>query len=301
MLLHPDRFLPNDKIEVLSKATTAACDAADGLKDGIVSDPRHCTFDPEALKCAGADGPDCLTASQVATVKQIYAGVKMPDGQMYAPGLPVGHEGGPTGWRAWISGPVAPAPQPDGSLGYGKTEPAGYNLSEANMRFLALERNDPAFSWKTFRFPEDLTRVSKMAGELSPTEANLTPFKSRGGKIILYHGLSDPAISAFGTIDYYDRMTKLVGGQAQAESFSRLYLVPGMHHCAGGPGPNTFDMLPVLEAWVERGVAPTEVVATHTTDGKVDRRRPLCPYPQVAKYTGNGSADEAANFRCTAP
>jgi feruloyl esterase len=166
------------------------------------------------------------------------------------------------------------------------------------MRFLALERSDPSFNWKTVRFPQDLPRLKTMTEVLSPLDPDLRPFKARSGKLIVYHGWSDPAISAYGTIAYYDRMTKAVGGVKEAESFSRLYLVPGMHHCRGGPGPDSFDMLPVLEAWVEKGVAPAAVVASHAVNGKIDRTRPLCPYPQVAQYTGSGSIDDAANFRC---
>jgi feruloyl esterase len=133
---------------------------------------------------------------------------------------------------------------------------------------------------------------------LSPADSDLRPFKDRGGKLLMYHGWSDPAISAYGTLDYYEEVVKKVGGQREADTFARLYLVPGMHHCAGGPGPSAFDMIPVLENWVERGVTPGRVVASHSTDGRVDRTRPLCPHPQVARYGGSGSADDAANFTC---
>ena len=136
---------------------------------------------------------------------------------------------------------------------------------------------------------------------LSPLDPDLQPYKNRGGKIIIYHGWADPAISAYGTLDYYEEMTQAVGGQKEADAFSRLYFVPGMHHCSGGPGPNSFDMLTALENWVEKGVAPAAIVASHATDGKVDRTRPLCPHPQVARYTGSGSVDDAANFVCRAP
>jgi Tannase and feruloyl esterase len=136
---------------------------------------------------------------------------------------------------------------------------------------------------------------------LSPHDADLRPYKARNGKLLMYHGTSDPAISSYGTVDYYNKVTKIVGGQKDVESFARLYLVPGMHHCSGGPGPNQFDMLTQLENWIEKGVAPAAVVATHMTNDIVDRTRPLCPYPQVAKYVGTGSLDEAANFRCETP
>ena len=168
------------------------------------------------------------------------------------------------------------------------------------MRFLALENDDLSFNWRTLKFPGDLPRLAAMTEILSPSDPDLRPYKNRGGKIIFYHGWADPAISAYGTLDYYEKVAKAVGGQPEADTFSRLYFVPGMHHCNGGPGPNSFDMLSQLEAWVERGVAPARVIATHSTAGRVDRTRPLCPHPQVARYTGSGSIDDAANFRCEA-
>ena len=300
ILLHPENFLPIPKIELLSKATLAECDGKDGLKDGLISDPRLCTFKPETLKCAGADGPECLTSGQIATVNKMYSALKTADGKTYTAGFPVGHEGGSTGWQAWTFGRTPPAPQADGTLAFGEQQPSGYNLSEQNMRFLALENDDPAFTWKTLRFPQDLPRLASMTEILSPHDPDLTPYKKRGGKIIMYHGWADPAISAYGTLDYYEKMSKAVGGQKEADGFSRLYFVPGMHHCSGGPGPNQFDMLTELENWIEKGKSPAAVVASHASDGKVDRTRPLCPHPLVAKYSGNGNVDEAASFRCEA-
>jgi feruloyl esterase len=301
ILLHPENFLPIEKVELLSRATLAECDAKDGLEDGLISDPRLCAFKPETLKCAVADGPDCLTAAQVETVKKMYGPVQTPKGEPYAAGFPVGHEGGSTGWQAWTIGRVAPTRQADGTLAFKSEVPSGFGLSEANMRFLAVDDDGPSFDWKTFRFEKDLPRLKTMTETLSPLDPDLKPYKNHGGKIIFYHGWADPAISAYGTLDYYEKVAKAVGGQREADAFSRLYFAPGMHHCGGGPGPNSFDMLPVLENWVEKGIAPASVVASHVTDGKIDRTRPLCPHPQVARYSGSGSIDEAANFKCEVP
>jgi feruloyl esterase len=298
MLLHPENYLPIDKVELLSKATLAECDARDGLTDGLITDPRQCTFKPDALKCPGADSPTCLTAGQISTINKIYSPLKTPDGKTYTAGFPIGHEGGASGWQAWMIGRTPPTPKTDGTLAFDPPGPSGFNFAEQNMRFLALENDDPSFSWKTIRFPQDLPRLASMTEILSPWDPNLEPYRNRGGKILIYHGWADPAISAYGTLHYYDEMVKQVGGQKEADSFSRLYLVPGMHHCSGGPGPNSFDMLTVLENWVEKGVAPGAVVASHAIDGKIGRTRPLCPHPQVARYTGSGNIDDAANFRC---
>jgi feruloyl esterase len=270
------------------------------LQDGLIGDPRRCTFKPETLKCQGPDGPNCLTAAQIEAVNRVYSPVKLPNGQIYTQGFPVGHEGGTSGWRAWMTGNEPPTVQRDGTLAFGARQPSGYNLSEQNMRFLALDHDEPGFSWRTLQYPNDLPRLKTMTDILSPSDPDLRPFQKRGGKLIMYHGWSDPAISAYGTLDYHEKVAKAVGGQQQAETFLRTYFVPGMHHCSGGPGPNTFDMLPVLEDWIERGVAPTRVIASHSTDARVDRTRPLCPHPQVAKYVGTGSIDDAANFRCEA-
>lgn len=298
-LLHPENYLPAEKVELLSRATLAECDAKDGLKDGLITDPEQCAFKPETLQCTGADAPDCLTKAQVSTVNMIYSPVKTPDGKLYLPGYPIGHEDGQTGWQTWIVGSKPPTLQPDGTLAFGSQVPAGYMFSEANMRFLATETDDPSLNWKTLKL-EDLSRLAAMSDILSPNNPDLKPYKNQGGKIIFYHGWADPGISAYNTMDYYKKMQSTVGGRREADEFSRFYLVPGMHHCNGGPGPNSFDMLTVLENWVEKKIAPTSVVAAHSTKGKIDRTRPLCPYPQVARYQGSGNIDDAANFLCKA-
>jgi feruloyl esterase len=302
MLAKPDNYLSTEKLELLSRATLAACDKTDGLQDGLITDPRLCTFNPDTLKCAGPETPSCLTGGQLDVVKQIYGGAKLANGEMYAHPFPVGHEGGPTGWRAWISGLERPTRQKDGTLAYtGTYLPSGYRLSEQNMRALALDDDDPSFNWRVFDLDRDLPRMKTMSEILSPLDADLRPYKSRGGKLLMYHGWADPAISAYGTVAYYEKMRQIVGGQAEADSFAKLYMVPGMHHCSGGPGPDEFDMLTALENWVEKGVSPGPIVATSRVEGRLDRTRPLCPHPQVARYVGSGSIEDAANFRCELP
>jgi len=293
--------VPVEKIELLSTATLAACDGKDGLVDGLISDPRRCDFTPASLVCRGADGPSCLTPAQVTTVETIYAGLTDASGGYYAPPFPKGHEGGPSGWRGWITGNEPPSPQPDGRLAFAGRAPSGYALADSNFRFLALDDDAPGFSWRTFRYPQDLPRLKTMEEILSPTDPDLRPFQKAGGKLIVYHGWADPGISALGTLDYIERMTRIVGGQAAADQFTRTYFVPGMHHCSGGPGVDQFDMLTVLERWVEQGEAPRQVIASRVEDGVTVRSRPLCPHPNVAAYRGSGSIDDAANFTCRAP
>ena len=135
---------------------------------------------------------------------------------------------------------------------------------------------------------------------MNATNPDLTAFRQRGGKLLLYHGWRDQNFSAQSTINYYKSVLDTMGSVQSAE-WLRLFLAPGMGHCGGGEGPNAFDAVTALEQWVEHGKAPDVIIASHRTDGKVDRTRPLCPYPQVAKYQGTGSIDEAANFRCMLP
>jgi feruloyl esterase len=302
MLASQDAYLSPGAIALVSKASLAACDKSDGLEDGLVSDPRRCRFDPSTLACGGAADDSCLTPGQVATVAQIYRGVQTPDGQVFAHGFPPGHEGGSTGWSQWIAGPAPPVAQEGGTLAYtGSRLPSGYGLMDFNFQFLALDDDDPGFGWRQFDVARDLPRMRTMTEILSPLDADLRPFATSGGKLLIYHGWSDPGISALGTLDYHERVVGAVGGQAAADRFLRTYFVPGMHHCGGGPGPSVFELLPVLESWVEKDVPPGSVLASRVVDGKTVRTRPLCPHPQAARYRGTGSIDEASNFVCAAP
>ena len=301
MFASPDRVLAPAKLEVLSKAVLAACDKNDGVADGLIGDPRLCKFDPAPLQCKPGAEEDCLTAGQVQMVKQIYGDARTPQGDTLY-GFPIGHEAGATGWSLWITGKAAPVPQADGILNFAAADaPIGYRFVDGFMRYMAFEKDDPAYDWRHFEMTHDLPKIKTITTILSPTNADLQPLQQGGSKLLLYHGWSDPAISAYGTIDYYNKVVKAAGGKQKADDFVRLFLVPGMHHCTGGPGPNAFDTLTAMEQWVEKGNAPQVMIASHLTDGKVDRTRPLCAEPQVARYVGSGSIDQAENFRCAGP
>jgi feruloyl esterase len=304
MLAAPDRVLPAEKLDVLSKGALAACDKTDGIADGLIGDPRHCSFDPATLQCKSGDAVDCLTKGQVDSVKAIYASAETPDGRTIH-GFPIGHEAGSTGWQLWISGRAPPSARPDGQLAFDAESatgsPTGYRFMDGFFRYMAFEKDDPSYDWRRFDMSRDLPKIRTMAEILSPTNPDLSAFNKRKGKLLMYHGWADPAISAYGTIAYYEQVIARAGGKARADRFVRLFLASGMHHCRGGPGPNAFDSLAALEDWVEKGIAPAQLIASHSTDGVMNRTRPLCPEPQVAHYVGSGSIEVAGNFRCKDP
>ena len=296
--LEGDSYIPAAKVPVIAQAVNEACDAADGVRDGILNDPRRCHFDPSTLSCKGSDKPDCLTGAQVMAVRKLWEGARTAAGDQIFPGLMPGGEDGPGGWSQWITGN---APGTGGHAG----------LGIPGLRYIVYD--DATWDWRSFKydapkgFDSDVEFVDHKAGPiLNATDPDLRPFQARGGKLIHYHGWSDPDISPLSSIRYYEEAAKVVGhGSTHAlrdtSEFYRLFLVPGMQHCGGGPGPNAFSMITALEQWVEKGVAPDQVIASHSTNGSVDRTRPLCAYPKEARYTGTGSTDQAANFSCVLP
>jgi Tannase and feruloyl esterase len=275
----PAHTIPASKYAMIHQAVLNACDALDGVKDGIIGDPASCSFDFKTLACQGEDASTCLTAAQVETAQMVTRPlVHSRTGETIFPGLALGTE---LRWATKIGGP---APSPLGT-----------------DYFKHAVFKDPNWDWRTFDLESALALADKVdAGTTSATSPDLTDYKQRGGKLLLYHGWSDQNFSAQTTIAYYKRVLDKMGSVQSAE-WLRLFLVPGMGHCVGGEGPNIFDALTALEHWVEDGKAPSVIVASHFTDGNVDRTRPLCPYPQVAKYQGTGSTDQAANFRCVMP
>lgn len=272
-------YIPPAKYALVHNAVLKACDAKDGVTDGVLGDPTTCAFDPKELECKGEDGPSCLTSPQVETARTIYSPVlNSRSKQTIFPGFERGSE---IGW-ATMAGP-----QP-------------FAIGGDLFKFVVF--HDPDWDYKTFNFDSDVTLTEKAEnGLLNANDASLKAFMDRGGKLIQYHGWADPQIAPGSSVRYYKKVLDTMGGAAKVESFYRLFMVPGMAHCGGGDGTSNFDMLAALEQWKEQGKAPEQVAASRMRDGKVDRTRPLCPYPQVAKYKGTGSTDDAANFSCAMP
>jgi feruloyl esterase len=270
-----DSYIPPAKYPLIQKAALQACDALDGVRDGVLEDPTRCTFDPGVLACKGEDDSSCLTGAQVEAARQAYASPANPRTGRAIPGLQPGSE---PGWATW-GGPQA--------------------FATALDHFKYVVFKDPDWPISRFDFAAHVALAEQQDGNTINTLAtNLAPFFERGGKLIQYHGWSDPQISPGSSVQYYQRVADAMGGAGRIDASYRLFMVPGMAHCGGGDGPNQFDMLSALEQWVERGQAPRQVIASRRADGAVVRTRPLCPYPQTAHYSGTGSTDEAANFVC---
>ena len=273
---NPASFIPAAKYAVLHRAALDACDAQDGLKDGLISEPLSCHVDPAVTQCKSGDAPNCLTAPQVEAARKLYAGVTNPKtGERIFPRLEPGSElswGGPAG-----------GPEP---------------LAVGADLFKFVVFKDPKWDFRKFDLARDYDAVHKIDNlDLSPTSPDLKQFVARGGKLLIYQGWADQNVAPQSTVDYYNSVARTLD-QKQTDESVRLFFAPGMAHCGGGDGPNTFDALTPLEQWREQGKAPASITATHSTNGKVDRSRPLCPFPQVAKYKGTGSIDDAANFIC---
>jgi len=283
-----------EKLSIVADRAYAQCDKLDGLADGLIDDPRKCTFQPDAdlPKCSGdADGPGCFTSAQIRTLEKIYAGVQS-NGKVIFPGLPMGAEiavkDGDTagsGWEPWMESRN------------GRTIDAQFG--EAYLRFMAFAKPDPQFDLMKFNFDTDLEKLGPTARMMDATDPDLSRFQARGGKIVMYFGWADPALAPEMGVDYYESVEKQMG--ASTADFMRLFMVPGMFHCRGGVGVSTFDAVTPVVQWVEKGSAPKSILGSRVAEGKVVRTRPLCPHPEVAKYSGAGSIDDAKNFACAAP
>jgi feruloyl esterase len=280
MLRNPERLLPQSKVTMLANAVVAACDANDGIKDNIISDPRSCSFDPGTLACKAGDAADCLTASQVTTARQLYSSVKTRAGATVYPGRSPGVE---TEYAARI--PVV-----------GK--PVSRVWSDM-PRFVG--RRDANWDVMSFDLEQDLSLALANGSFVEASNPDISKFKARGGKLLLWHGWADPGPAPENTINYYTQATKATGGSP--DEWMRLFLMPGVAHCGGGIGPDQADFLGAMERWREEGIAPAQITASRTSGrgGLPPMTRPLCPFPQIARYKGTGSTDEASSFGCVVP
>ena len=310
LLATPASAIPPAKLPVVQKAVMAACDRLDGVADGLIENPRACTFDPNVVACKTGDAPDCLTQPQVEALKKIYDGPKNPRTQeRIFVGQPLGTEAVPGGWSAWIT-PANPA--------------SAIQFGFGNSYYGAAVFEDPKWDFRTLDFDRDVAIGDVKAGSvLNATNPDVRSFRAGGGKLIQYHGWGDAAIPAPSSIEYYESVKAFLArypdgrtpANPPAEDFYRLFLVPGMGHCGGGAGPNRFgnggggaaasrdadhDIFTALERWVEQGAAPHRVIGTGRAadDPSTPLTRPLCPYPQVARYRGTGDVNDAANFSC---
>ncbi|MDE3196037.1 MAG: tannase/feruloyl esterase family alpha/beta hydrolase [Acidobacteriota bacterium] len=263
---------PASKLPLLSQSVIKACDRLDGVEDGILSDPRACHFDPGALLCKGADQPTCLTPGEVESVRKVYQGARNPrTGEQIYAGWERGSE---AGWRGYFVGHPEPA----------------------RLDFWKLWVFDnPGWNAGSFDYDRDVAYSERKMAATFANNPDLSAFERHGGKLIVYQGWADPVVPPDDTIRYYESVRKKIG-PAKTRSFARLFMVPGMGHCGGGPGPDTFDSLGALDAWVTKNEAPDQLLATHVTNGAVDLTRPICAYPAAARPRG---AQRDAPFSCT--
>jgi hypothetical protein len=280
----PGAGLSAAKLAVAHKAYVAECDDKDGLKDGIVSNPRACRFDPAVVQCKAGDAADCLTAEQVQTLRAIYGGVRDPKtGKQLLPGFPPGSEMQLT---ALIS-----APEP-------------FPVATSYFRLLVFG-SQKGWDFKGFDYAADAAKARAYGAQtLDVPATGLGPFFARGGKLLLSHGWTDGLIPANNTVAFYGALSKSIPAR-QAQNQLRLFMVPGMNHCSGGEGPSAIDTLAAIDAWAAGGPAPERLIAARLPGGPGPQQppmtRPLCPYPAIDRYKGQGPADQADSFVCTAP
>ena len=274
---NPAARLSADDRLLVHAAAISACDAADGVVDGLIDSPQRCDFDPAVLQCEGAKNGSCLTAAQVGTVRMLYTSPVNPSTNREITGLVPGSE---LNWT---------------DLGWTNSARAtGLEL----YRYLVY--GDPNWTIDRFDFDTDIVKAEETDDEtLNALDPDLKPFFARGGKLLAYHGWSDAQISPLNATQYYERVVESVGSAEEVHDSYRLFMAPGMGHCGGGEGPSVFDKMALIEAWVEEGQAPDHVLATKFgPEGEVEMRRPLCAYPARAVYDGNGDPKREESFSC---
>ena len=288
---------PAAKLGLLASRVYQQCDDKDGLKDGLIDDPRRCDFKPsrDLPHCAaGTDQADCFTADQISALERIYGDV-ISQGQRFFPGWPVGAEvEGPNGQSGWLGQEINAPKGPGAWTSYG-----GNFLRFVMPGAKADGESDFNSLFAKFDFDRDPAQIEELHQILDATDTDLSAFRRRGGKMLMYFGWADPQLNPKMGVEYYEQVVEKMG--PSTGEFFRLFMVPGMFHCGGGVGTSQFDAASPVVKWVEAGTPPARIEARRVVAAKVVRTRPLCPYPQVARYQGSGSIDEAASFACVKP
>ena len=287
VMLDAKNFVPACKVDMATVAAVKACDTLDGVADEVLEDPRRCTFDPNVLIGAGSDGCGEFTSADATVIRKMWDGPRRADGTRLWYGLARG----------------APLTRLAGTTG---SPPNGQPFRIALEWFRYFLLQDPLWDFATLTpqrfeqlFDQSVEQYDAVIGTANP---DLSLFRKANGKLLIWHGWADELIPAEGSIDYYDRVVERMGGREETEKFVRLFMAPGVGHCTGGPGPAPSDELSALLRWVEDGTAPDSLPGIRRDeDGAVLRSRPICPYPQVARYLGRGSPNDAASFECQVP
>jgi feruloyl esterase len=263
---NPDMAISPEKAQMVTEAVMNKCDT---LHEGFLNNPQQCTFDVSSLLCKGAESNECLTQPQLKAVEMFYGGLKNSKGEIIFAGQVLGN-------------PLTP-----------QRSNQTVNVIDT-VRIWAFQNKD--YDWHSFDLDRDMPIIDKKIGFVDATDPDLKKFKAHGGKLLLYAGWADTTITPKNTVEYYQSVVKKMGPN-ETKDFTELFMVPGMGHCRGGNGPDTFDTIGTLEKWREQGVTPTTIAATNRNSGL---SRPLCPYPQYAKYKGSGDLKDAANWSCVA-
>ena len=277
--------------KLLQAAVLERCDKLDGVEDGVLNDPRECGFRLSSLPLCpgGSAAPHCLTVAQREAIAAVYAGPRNRDGQIY-PGFPLGGEAEGPAWQGWITGPSA-------NLLKAYGEPSSqFGFATQGFKYLLLD--DPEWNYASYDFETFERDSARLASIADATDTDLSGLKAAGGKLILWHGWVDAALTAYASIDYFEAVEK---SDPDVRDYFRLFMMPGVFHCAGGPGPDRVDWVSAIEDWVERGNPPEQPPASRVIDGKLQKTRPLCVHPERAVYKGGGNPNEAANFACKGP
>ena len=282
-----------EQVGLVAEAVYDRCDSLDGLEDGLLDDPRVCDFDParDLPRCVDSGSDGCFSDAEVATLKKLYGGV-VSRGTTLFPGLPLGAEASPpgrrraqSGWRGWVINENGPSWQ--------------LEFAESFLRYMAFEPDDPDYDWRSFDFDSDPYKMDFIRSILDPTDPDLTPFRDAGGKMLMYFGWADTGVNPLMGVNYYEEVQRVSG--PDADEYFRLFMVPGMFHCAGGLGVSRVDYRKALIDWVEAGQAPDRLVGARLIGGQTEMTRPLCPYPEVARYDGAGDPNSAESFTCVSP